>query len=302
MRQRVIAVEGSLPVLELLHISGIVGKKTRIIISALAMMSCLSTLSVARATDPWADGVLSYSQGSNPATGYTNPNFIVGSPERYTGEADFGGAFASNVTPFNSAFGSDEIVSIGAGGHLTVKFDEPITNDSSHLYGVDMIIFGNSFFYDGNYPSGTVAGVDEEGPFTISVSADDQTYVTLPNPFQEGLFPTLGYLDLTDPYFDPQGTAPSDFTRPVNPNLALSNFMGLSFAQIISLYDGSGGGIPVDISASGLSSVSYVRIDVASNATSVEIDAFSTVPEPASLMLLVATAVMLRHRGRRTSN
>lgn len=251
---------------------------------------------VAEAQDPWADHVISYDPGSGAATGYTNPGTVIGQPERFTGEL---GGWPAAVTPFNSAWGTDEIVSLGEGGHLTVKFDQPITNDAGHLFGVDLLIFGNGSFVDGSYPSGVVSGIMEEGPFTVSVSADGTRFVPLAGTYHDALFPALGYLDLPGPYALKPGNVPSDFTRPVNPALTLNHFQGKTFAEVVALYDGSGGGLPLDIGPTGLGEVFYVRIDVPAGATSPEFDAFAAVPEPGSVLLLavIGLAGALR-RGR----
>lgn len=249
--------------------------------------------SPAPAADPWADQVVSYSPGSGFVPGFTNPAVVLGEPERFTGE----GVFPSAVTPFNAPFLPSEIVSVGAGGHLIVRFDEPITNDPSHLYGVDLLIFGNGFF-----TGPPVSGVFEEGPFTVSVSADGTTFVTISGQFFDALFPPLGYLDLTDPFQTTPGSVPSDFTRPVNPSLladaGLGSFFGKTFAEVVALYDGSGGGIPIDIAESGLSRVFFVRVDLAPGAGKAEFDSFAAVPEPGTgvcgLILLSFTAAFRR--------
>jgi hypothetical protein len=71
---------------------------------------------------------------------------------------------------------------------------------------------------------------------------------------------------------------------------------GKSFAELLTLYDGSGGGIPIDIASSGLSSVSYVRVDVPAGVASPEFDAFVVVPEPGTWMLLGLSLVLFRRR------
>ena len=254
-------------------------------------------VATAPAQDPWADQVISYDAGNGADPGYTNPLVSLGVPERYTGEA---GGWPGAVTPFNTAWGTDEIVSLGAGGHLTVHFDQLITDDPAHLYGVDFIIFGNGSFVDGSYPNGVVNGLFEEGPFTVSVSANGVDFVPLPGSHYDALFPMLGYLDLTGPYDPNPGSVPSDFTRPVDPTLTMSDFQGRTFAEVVALYDGAGGGIPLDISPTGLSEVSYVRIDVLGGATSPEFDAFAAVPEPSSAILFTTVIYgALRRRGWR---
>jgi hypothetical protein len=255
----------------------------------------LFAVSAAWAQDPWADEVISYDPGEGAQPGYTDPLVVLGEPERYTGEGSWPGA----VTPFNPAWLPEEVVSLGAGGRLIVRFDEPITNDPDHVYGVDFIIFGNGSFADGDYPNGQVAGLFEEGPFAVSVSADGVDFTPLAGLYNDALFPALGYLDLAGPYDPNPGSLLSDFTRPINPDLTYDDFHGRSFEEVLAIYDGSGGGIPFDISATGLSAVSYVRIDVPAGATSPELDGFAAVPEPASMML-VGTLVLAGalRRGR----
>jgi len=247
------------------------------------------------AQNPWADAVVSYEAGADVDPAYTNPDTTLGEPSRMTGSGSWVGA----VTPFNAPWMSDQLVSVGAGGHLTVSFDEPITNDPAHAFGADLIIFGNAFFGDASWPDGQVSGLFEDGPFTISVSADGTSFTPLAETFNDGLFPTLGYQDLTGPYDANPGSVPSDFTKPVDPGLTMTDFDDRSFDDIVALYDGSGGGIPVDIASAGLDEVFYVRIDVPAGATSPEFDAFATVPEPAALLLFGSIALFgALRRGR----
>ena len=72
--------------------------------------------------DSWADQIITYDPGDGAQEGYTDPSMALGSPERYTGE---GTAWPGAVTPFNPAWLTTEVVSLGEGGHLTVLFDDP---------------------------------------------------------------------------------------------------------------------------------------------------------------------------------
>ncbi|UCG33698.1 MAG: hypothetical protein JSU68_03500, partial [Phycisphaerales bacterium] len=247
-------------------------------------MASIITANQARGS-PYAAGVVSYYQGE-VATGFNDPNVALGAPERFTGE---GSPYASVVSPFSAPYLTTEIVQITAGGHLTLGFDTPITDDPDHLYGTDFIIFGNGMFADDAWPSGVVGdpasmfGVD---PLTIEVSQDGANFVTLGTTHQEGFFPAMGYLD-GGPYDQQPGSMISDYFRPVDPALHLEDFAGLTLSQIRTLYDGSGGGTPIDLADSGLSWASHVRISVPYGAGyDVEIDAVSVVPEPACWLLL----------------
>lgn len=268
---------------------------------------------VAAGADPWADAVVSYQAGTTADPGYPIPANAVGAPERFTGETSPYGSFPSVVSIFNPAFGSDEIVSLGEGGHLTLRFDEPIVDDPAHEFGVDMIVFGNIGFWDGAYPTGQQRspalslGADR---FNVEVSADGVTYLPL-SVRADRLFPAQGWLD-SGPYDVVPGTRPTNFLKPVNPALTLSDFNGLSYAQCMALYDGSGGGIPLDLSVTGLASASYVRFSVPDDGNpnvslTAEIDAVAAVPEPTTLVLLTVAAASsgrglrrLRRKGGRS--
>ena len=60
--------------------------------------------------------------------------------------------------------------------------------------------------------------------------------------------------------------------------MSLSDFSGLTYAQVLEIYNGSGGGAGVDIGSLGLSEISFVRITnpVGSGVTP-EIDGFADV-------------------------
>jgi hypothetical protein len=228
--------------------------------------------------DPFADVVINYTPGSNPAPGYTNPNAALGEPARMTGLI----TPTAVVSPFNPAFGSGQIVSIGAGGSLTLGFNSPIFNHPGNPFGIDLIVFGNTGFIDSAHPDGVCAGIFGNDGGLIEVSANGVTWHAVPGVDADGLFPTLGYLD-SGPYATTPGSFLSDFTRPVDPALRLADFLGLGHAQIVGLYEGSGGGTGIDIGALGLSQISFVRITVPpASPFNVEIDAVSAVAPSAS--------------------
>lgn len=251
-------------------------------------------VAMAHASTPFADHVAGYVAGSLASGSYTQPSAAVGSPTRYTGA----GVYPSAVTPFNPAFMPDEIVAIGAGGSLTLRFDEPVADDAANPHGLDLIVFGNTFFADRSYPSGVVDGVF--GPFAdsiVEVSADGIDWRTLAGASLSGLFPTLGYADLTDPYALAAGLVESDFTRPVDPAF---DPMGKSFAQVLAAYAGSGGGTGIDIASSGLGAISFLRISVTSGELLIDgASDVASVPSPSAIGSLGVFAVMAVRRRRR---
>lgn len=238
------------------------------------------------AASPFATQVVCYDAGANANPSYLDPAGALGSAARMTG----GGNFVSGVTPFNPAFNPDQLVSVGAGGHLTLGFDRTITDSPDHRFGVDLILFGNAFFVDqsffdtdpGNDGSG-VLGPDpsmfaSDGVADVYVSADGVDW-RLASTTTVDLFPTLGYSDFDQTTPLTPGSVPTDFTRAMDPSLELADLAGLTFAQLIDLYDGSGGGIGIDISGTGLASASFVRIENNSGAA-FNIDAVAVVPAP----------------------
>ncbi len=264
----------------------------------------LASGGVALAADPFADEVLSYDAGTTPSGGRTVAASALGSPTRLAGvSSPFG---ASVVSPFSPPYWFDEIVSIGEGGHITLRFDEPITNAATNAYGVDLLIFGNGFFvdFDGDQrvDPGDPPPTFGQDAFRVEVSADGATWYEFASDFTESLYPTQGYLD-GGAYDGAPGSLLSDFTRPVNPAIPLASFKEATLADIRALYAGSGGGTPVDIAASGLAAVSYVRLSLADDGDSqtsmhFEVDGLSAVPEPGTLagLGLLIVGVLSRRR------
>jgi len=248
----------------------------------------------AKASD-FATEVVSYYTGTSATPPklehptYVNPLTALGEPTRVTGA----GVWPGDVTMFNPPWMDTEIVSIGRGGHLTVKFDHPVhDNAPGTCYGLDLIVFGNAGFVDW---SGLAAGLFGADGGNVRVSQDGLTWFDIVGVTVDDVWPTLGYTDTSGPYAN-DGATPTDFTIPVNPNADPSN---KTFAELVALYNGSGGGTGIDIASTGLDWIQYVNVWVSDTAAfDVEIDGFAdVVPEPATLALLVLGAgVALRRR------
>ncbi|MCC6493645.1 MAG: hypothetical protein IT424_11570 [Pirellulales bacterium] len=242
---------------------------------------------------------------SDPSSSTTiNLAAALGPPTLVT---DPGGLYGGVVTPLNPPFGPGELISIGEGGWLTVRFDEPVTDDVRNPYGVDLLIFGNAFiggdFFNADFsfkPAGLAAGVASEGGL-IEVSSDGKNFFPVGGE-ADGLFPTNAFADVEHPFAAAPGRIEADFTKPVNPAFSP---VGKTFAQIIAGYEGSGGGCGVDIAAAGLSSISYVRItNPTGSGVTPEIDALAdvtAVPEPggAALFLVFSVLFAWQKRARR---
>lgn len=207
----------------------------------------------------YADAVMSYNSGAGFATGFTNASAALGAP-----------ALGASVTPFAPPFSKSQIVSVGAGGEITLQMSTPIVNNPDDPYGVNFILFANQFFVEGS--GGKASGLfDHAASIEVQVSQDDSTWYTL-NP---ALAPQPGTLYPTAGNGNP--------LLPVNPALTLSDFEGQNLAGIESLYDGSAGGTGYDLSwaetgggaSVDLSSADYVRIEVQSGV--LDLDAASVV-------------------------
>ena len=88
---------------------------------------------------PFARLVVSYEPGSGYVPPFTNPVAALGEPSEVN-------PYGEATDPFNPPYGTNQIVSIGAGGHLVVEFHTPILNHRRNPHGLDFIVFGNSGF------------------------------------------------------------------------------------------------------------------------------------------------------------
>jgi hypothetical protein len=253
------------------------------------LISCIGW--VERGAECLANGfaatVVQYVPGTGVGAGLDDPLSALGPATRFTSPAD---PFGGPVTPFNAPYGIEELVTIGFGGWLTVGFDQPVFDrNRPDEFGFDLIIFGNSFYLDADFPNGIVAGISEE-PGVIDVSQDGTTWWPVVA-LADTAFPTMGYQDVVDAFPAVAGEVLTDFHRPVDPTI---DPIGMSMPELISAYAGSGGGTGVDIADTGLEWIQYVRISnhhpPASGVTP-EIDAISVVPEPACMAILIYGAL-----------
>lgn len=275
--------------------------KTKLFLS----LTFLSLTCAALAADPWADTVVNYTPGtgvpsifgSDPPVFYDQEQVAIGAPTRNSISHADGNSYV--VSPYRPAANINEIVSLGAGGSLTVSFDEPVENDPDNPYGIDLLIFGNASLYTSSFssdPAGGEINSNQFGSFNepgvIEISSDGINFTEVTGIFADTFLPTRGYVDGT------VGTIPTDFTLPANPGF---DPVGKTVAETYAAYGNSGGGTGVDIGSFGFSQISYVRVSnpIGSSVTP-EIDAFadvSPVPEPSSLLLLLAALPLAARRN-----
>ena len=236
----------------------------------------------------YATSIVDYSPGGGFSPKYTNAASALGQPSRVT-EGLFGGP----VDPFAPPYTPEQLVSLGAGGSLTVRFSTPILNSERNPFGLDFSVFGsagfmvtNAFDLEFNYigtpaTDGTLFN-PSSATSRVSVSTDGSTWYALDSsktPKVDDRFPTDGS---------------GDFTRPINPSLLSTSLGGKTLTDLRLAYSGSAGGAGFDLSwardssgkAVSLDSASFVRIEVLSGRT--EIDGLAAVialPEPGAVMI-----------------
>jgi hypothetical protein len=224
----------------------------------------------------FADAVVTYDPGTGYAVRHTNVESVLGEPSRVN-------PFGEPTDPFNPPYGTNQILSMGAGGSVTVQFQTPILNHPNNLFGLDFIILGNSGFIITNdfdpvtfewigtpATDGSLFG-QNTGSTRVWVSRDGDAFYELDAsraPAVDVLFPTDGA---------------GEFSRPIDPTLTQDDFAGLTLEQIRALCNGSGGGASYDLSwardAEGnavfLAEINFIRVEVVSG--KVEIDGFAAV-------------------------
>ncbi len=221
---------------------------------------------------PFATRVVSYVAGTGAAAGHRNPQTALGEPSRTTGTA----SAPETVTPFQPAWMTNQIVSIGAGGSLTLELGQPAIDSPNNPFGVDLIVFSNAFFSDVSGGGGSPGYCFSEGG-VIDVSNDGATWFEIPGAQADGPMPTMGFID-AGPFDSVPGSLTSNFRKPMNPAITLSNLQDLDYVDVINAYDGSGGGVGVDLASVGLNQAHFVRIRQPIGATtSPEIDAVMVV-------------------------
>lgn len=204
--------------------------------------------------------VISYDEGTGAAPGFTDPDAALGLPTRFTGV----GVWPGVVSPFNPPYMPGEIVSIGTGGTLVLELARDVPDDPANPFGIDLLIFANGFFMDEAFPGGVV-GPLFAGSASVDVSFDGIAWETVPGAVAGQGLPTRGYQD-SGPFDKVPGKIESDPFLPIDPAITPHDLLGYNWSALSAVYGTSAGGLGIDIAASGLSAVRYVRISVAADA------------------------------------
>lgn len=259
---------------------------------------------ISAAASPFATEVVRATGTFGPLP-YNDPNSVLGAPA--TKFRDFFGA-VSRVKLVEAAYylaptdtnllTTNLLLTLSAGDTIIVRFDQPVTDDPAHPYGVDLLMFGNAFFtpnqfVNDNTDMGTcvLSGNIFSEPLKVSVSPgftglpgeaannpDTWPWYRYDNgPFADSAFPTHAY------HWNRAITNWSaelmDFTKPVNPAMqSVFSAGGLTAADGIELYTGSGGGTGFDLRESGFAWIQYVKVEgIDPDFSDGEVDAFAAV-------------------------
>ncbi len=205
----------------------------------------------------FASGIKAYNSGSYTGPYRTAKN-AVGSPDDLTGES-FG--FANILSPFSPAYETNELVGIGKGGTLTVKFATPVKVNKLREIGV----FTNVGLVDDNFPGGQNANPASTfgnlRAANVWVSNNGTTWINLGKKTFDA--PTNYFSNASSPYLSapPAGATVANFGKPFNGSL--SSFNGENWSQTLTTLNKSAGGEWIDIPLStGLSEVNFVRFTI----------------------------------------
>ncbi|AQT68547.1 hypothetical protein STSP2_01714 [Anaerohalosphaera lusitana] len=257
-------------------------------LTAVVLILAVSAGTVQAGTS-FAGRVVSYDPSTASESGYTNPEAALGQIAVDTGW----GA----TTPFNMPFTSDDFVTIGEGGHLTLELENYLLPGD----GFELGVFSYQMFYQDGWPDGgttdpvdlfrptqmAVVEVSEGGSDWYALNGGDRIQMDMP----------------AAAYSDAEATIESDFSKPFT--VSLSDFDGLgSVQEVLDVFDGSAGGTWLDVSEAGLDRIGYVRFTVPYG-DAFELEAVSiasgaigaAVPEPLSILLLGTGACFLRRRS-----
>lgn len=224
-------------------------------------------------TNDFAVAVIS-TNGIDTAGPYNDPTAVLNRPA-----LQFYDSFDGDVTdrvsivdpPYNvTPERKDVITEIKSGGQITVQLGRKVYHCPANPYGIDFIVYGNSFFEGISGASGPISDKTDlsiaeltssaiAGHSTVvSVSQDGTNWYTFPA--ISTLFPDEAYRwDDTNSQWTEEQMNPN---KPINPFLYTNNFGGTTISSALDQFVGASGGTGYSLNA--LSNpppwIQYVRI------------------------------------------
>jgi hypothetical protein len=277
-----------------------------LLVAVAATVALLSNADMAHAAGVSAAQVAGYQSGQLVGNESNNPNAALGAPH---GDTSFGA-----LTPFNPPFDGSDIVTVRQGGFIELQFASPVAVGPGAMLGVfvnnGIIDVSPAEFDDlGNTISGGTGQAGSPAAYfsptpraMVSVRGSGGSFVPVSDQPITFANPTNAYTDTTiDKYFAPLGNTLADPLKPFTGTL--SDFDGKSYAQMVSLLNGSAGGTWLSLAGTGLDSVESVRFDVPAGANyRLVLDSVSATPtpEPAGAMIcfIVVGGCTMRRRRR----
>ena len=219
---------------------------------------------------------------------YNDPTAVLNAPTRqffdpYDGDVTDRVSIIDppyNVTPEGGAV----VMEVTNGGQITVQLGRKVYDDPGNPYGVDLIVYGSSFFYGVTGTAGTISDGTDLNAATltssaifghatvVSVSQDGTNWYAFP--VAPDLFPDNAYRwdDANDAWTD-EAMNP---TKPLNPYLYTNAYAGQTVAGALDQFAGAAGGTGYALKASGLPWIQYVQIQPGAGASTV-VDAIAAV-------------------------
>ncbi len=242
--------------------------------------------------------VVEYNEGTGvgldwiDGTAFNDPNTALGRPTIDTTGDNWNIQVGTDVPVVcvYPPFRSFEVVTVGHGGQLIVKFNHRVADDENNLYGIDFIVFGNAQLDAGHSwangdPSDFVINSSSliAEASVVSVSQDGVNWYRYDNgPYADTFAPTLGRV------YDPNNPdssigewnlwwgQPTNPTLPLEPSVTADSLAALTVAKAAQVYGQSAGGGGFDLAESGMGWIRYVRVEGNDDVTP-EVDAVADV-------------------------
>jgi hypothetical protein len=228
----------------------------------------------------------------------------LGAPSLFTASSPFSKPYV--VTPFNAPYAASELTGIGAGGRLVLQLGQAAETGRGFTLGVHAgVNLGNVGGAAGQASNPAATFNDRQADVRVSYDgvnwvplANDVVFDVPSNAYSAGVTTPAGQTTA--------GTVPADYAKPftvvdngVTRAARLSDFDGLTYAQMLPLFDGSAGGTWFDLTSVPLPGVRFVEFSVDPADDRMFVDSVVAVPEPVGAGGLVLASLVLARRRRR---